>query len=32
MDDCKLMTTQMHPTSSLGREEYEGIGDQKLYR
>jgi hypothetical protein len=32
LEDCKPMTTPMHPTSSLLKEESEGKVDQKLYR
>jgi hypothetical protein len=32
LEDCKPMTTPMHPTSNLSKEEFEGKVDQKLYR
>ncbi|KAK2435811.1 putative mitochondrial protein [Trifolium repens] len=32
LDDCKIMSTPMHPTSSLSKEEIGSKVDQKLYR
>ncbi|GAU16279.1 hypothetical protein TSUD_299110 [Trifolium subterraneum] len=32
LEDCKPMSTPMHPTSSLTKDESEGKVDQKLYR
>ncbi|WJX78108.1 hypothetical protein P8452_61362 [Trifolium repens] len=32
LEDCKIMSTTMHPTSSLGKEEIGSKVDQKLYR
>ena len=32
LEDCKLMTTPMHPTSSLSKKEIGSKVDQKLYR
>jgi hypothetical protein len=32
LEDCKSMSTHMHPTCSLSKEESRGTVDQKLYR